>query len=974
MDRAPTHLSKALSDSGGTPIFMEEDLAKARLALVEAQDKLAKSEARVHIRDRELALLRDSHELLASTLDAASDGIVTLQLDESIYFNVRFVELWRIPKEKVAELSIQSLAEWQIGMVKDPADFMAHVQQCRLNPEAEVMNAVELKDGRVLERRAIPQRVHGICVGSVITYRDITERVRYEQERKRQQATLESLINSIPDRIFYKDLEGRYLGCNTAFAAAIGRSPDEIRGLTAYDLYPSDVAEEMIARQHSALARLAEASHELWISYPDGQRMLFDTKLSPLWDEEGHARGVLGVSRNITERKQAEEEVRRAKETAEEATRMKSDFLANMSHEIRTPLNAIIGLSHLVLRTELTPRQRDYIAKVQSSGQHLLGVINDILDFSKVEAGKLDLERSDFELEKLLDNTANLISEKSHAKGLELVFEVAPDVPRSLVGDSLRLGQILLNYANNAVKFTDKGEIVVSVRASERTEKDVLLHFRVQDSGIGLAPEQLARLFQSFSQADASTTRRFGGTGLGLAICKRLAELMGGEVGVESELGKGSTFWFSARLGIGAVPRRELIPVPDLRGRRALVVDDNEHARTVIMGMLEGMTFEAREAASGPKAVDDVRRAATEGRPYDVVYLDWCMPDMDGMETARRIRSLGLASPPMFLMVTAYGREEVIKEAAGAGIQNVLVKPVSPSILFDSTMSVLGGRLAESAAPDLPGSRADHRLQALRGARILLVEDNDINQQVARELLQDAGLLVEVADNGEVALELACQSSFDLVFMDMQMPVMDGVAAARELRKLNGMENLPIVAMTANAMEQDRRKCVDAGMNDFLVKPIDPREMQAILLRWVRPRRTPASAGATAQVEPAGTPKPPEELPEGIEGLDTTLGLSRMMGKKSLYMTMLRRYVASQEPAAREMRRALASGDRAAIERLAHTIKAVSGNIGATRVQERAASLETGIREGRDLRDLEHLLEQLEAPLRQLLASLEAWG
>jgi two-component system, sensor histidine kinase and response regulator len=975
VDRAPTHLSKTLTHSGGAPIFMEEDLAKARLALIEAQDKLAKSEARVHIRDRELALLRDSHDLLASTLDAASDGILTLQLDESMYFNLRFVELWRIPKEKLAELSIQSLEEWQIGMVKGPAGFMAHVQQCRLNPEAEDLNAVELKDGRVLERRSIPQRVHGTCVGSVVTYRDITERVRYEQERKRQQATLESLINSIPDRIFYKDLEGRYLGCNTAFAAAIGRSPDEIRGLTAYDLYPLEVAKEMIARQRSSLARLAEASHELWISYPDGQRMLFDTKVSPLWDEEGHPRGVLGVSRNITERKKAEEEVRRAKETAEEATRMKSDFLANMSHEIRTPLNAIIGLSHLVLRTELTPRQRDYIAKVQSSGQHLLGVINDILDFSKVEAGKLDLERSDFELEKLLDNTGNLISEKSHAKGLELVFEVAPDVPRSLVGDSLRLGQILLNYANNAVKFTDKGEIVVSVRASERTEKDVLLHFRVQDSGIGLAPEQLARLFQSFSQADASTTRRFGGTGLGLAICKRLAELMGGEVGVESELGKGSTFWFSARLGIGAVPRRELIPVPDLRGRRALVVDDNEHARTVIMGMLEGMTFEAREASSGPQAVDEVRRAATEGRPYDVVYLDWRMPGMDGMDTARRIRSLGLASPPMFLMVTAYGREEVIKEAAGAGIQNVLVKPVSPSILFDSTMSVLGGRLAESAAPDIPGSRPDHRLEALRGARILLVEDNDINQQVARELLQDAGLVVEVADNGEVALELARQSSFDLVFMDMQMPVMDGVAAARELRKLNGMEHLPIVAMTANAMEQDRRKCVDAGMNDFLVKPIDPREMQAILLRWVRPRRKPAPAGITGRVEPVGTPKPlHEELPEGIEGLDTTLGLSRMMGKKSLYLAMLRRYVASQEPAAREMRQALAAGDRAAIERLAHTIKAVSGNIGATRVQERAASLETGIREGRDLRDLEQLLEQLEAPLRQLLAALEAWG
>jgi two-component system, sensor histidine kinase and response regulator len=790
-----------------------------------------------------------------------------------------------------------------------------------------------------------------------------------------ERATLEALVNSIPDAISYRNSDGVYLGCNGAFEEMTGKTAGQIIGKIAREVTTPERADWIAARDAEVLSSLRKKSCETWVEYPDGRRALHDTTRCPLRDRDGKVLGILSIGREITERKKHEEEINLAKEVAEEATRMKSDFLANMSHEIRTPLNAIIGLSHLALQTSPAPRQRDYLLKVQGAGQHLLGVINDILDFSKVEAGKLDLERSDFELEKLLDNTSSLISEKSHGKGLELVFEVAPDVPRSLVGDSLRLGQILLNYANNAVKFTDKGEIVVSVRASERTERDVLLHFRVQDSGIGLAPEQLARLFQSFSQADASTTRRFGGTGLGLAICKRLAELMGGEVGVESELGKGSTFWFSARLGIGAVPRRELIPVPDLRGRRALVVDDNEHARTVIMGMLEGMTFEAREASSGPQAVDEVRRAATEGRPYDVVYLDWRMPGMDGMDTARRIRSLGLASPPMFLMVTAYGREEVIKEAAGAGIQNVLVKPVSPSILFDSTMSVLGGRLAESAAPDIPGSRPDHRLEALRGARILLVEDNDINQQVARELLQDAGLVVEVADNGEVALELARQSSFDLVFMDMQMPVMDGVAAARELRKLNGMEHLPIVAMTANAMEQDRRKCVDAGMNDFLVKPIDPREMQAILLRWVRPRRKPAPAGITGRVEPVGTPKPlHEELPEGIEGLDTTLGLSRMMGKKSLYLAMLRRYVASQEPAAREMRQALAAGDRAAIERLAHTIKAVSGNIGATRVQERAASLETGIREGRDLRDLEQLLEQLEAPLRQLLAALEAWG
>ncbi|MDP3761558.1 MAG: response regulator [Ramlibacter sp.] len=1088
MDRAPTDISHALAAACGAP-SPDDELAQARLALAQARDRMAAAETRLDIRTRELALLRNSHELLVSTLDAASDGILTLQYsDNSMYYNIRFVELWGIPEDELSNLDSGKLVEFQATRVKDPEDLRAHIEMRRQNPDSEDLSLIELKDGRMLERHVIPQRIHGKCVGSVITFRDITDRLRYEekmmfnhavlensppmfwidrdsgelsyanpamckhlgypieellgvkipfydadfgedgvatletniraaqgpisfdsrhrrqdgairdvrlwafrteaggksifvltvrdvtaqklaeQEKRRQEATLKSLIDSISDLIFYKDRAGRYLGCNTAYAAMVGRAVDDVRGLTCHDLFDKDIAESMDERDSRAMALLQEQSSECWVTTSDGQRVLYDTVVSPLWDEKGEAQGLLGISRNITERRRNEEEIRHAKELAEEATRMKSDFLANMSHEIRTPMNAIIGLSHLVLKTDLTTRQRDYIAKVQTSGQHLLGVINDILDFSKVEAGKLDLEQRDFELEKLLDNTGSLISEKSHAKGLELVFEVAPDVPVNLVGDSLRLGQILLNYANNAVKFTEKGEIVISVRASERTEKDVLLHFRVHDTGIGLTPEQAGRLFQSFSQADTSTTRRFGGTGLGLAISKKLAELMGGEVGVESEYGKGSTFWFSARLGIGTAIRRELMPNPDLRGRRALVVDDNDHARAVIVDMLQGMTFLVSEVASGSAAVEEVLRAAGAGHPYDVAYLDWRMPGMDGMETARRIRSLGLASPPMFLMVTAYGREEVLKEAEGAGIENVLVKPVSASILFDTTMGVLGGRRVAQRAPAL--DIADHRLAAVRGARILLVEDNDINQQVARELLEDSGVVVDVADHGQIALEQIQRNTYDLVFMDMQMPVMDGVTATREIRKLPGLAALPIVAMTANAMEQDRRKCLDAGMNDFLVKPIDPAELTAILLRWARNRRvrtsSPATAGPAADAAPG-------DLPAGIDGLDTALGLSRMLGKKSLYVAMLRRYVAGQEPVVREIREAWRSGDKATAERLAHTTKAVSGNVGATLVQDRAAALEGAFREGREGDVVERLVCELEVPLWDLLRALEAF-
>ncbi|MDB5875567.1 MAG: hypothetical protein JWQ07_5009 [Ramlibacter sp.] len=1060
MDRAPIDLSQPPAEAGR---------AAARL-------------------EREIAALRASHELLVSTLDAASDGILTLQYsDDSMYYNIRFIELWGIPEDELADMDSATLAGLQARQVKDPDALLAHIEQRRLNPDAEDLNVIELKDGRVLERHVLPQRVRGKCVGSVITYRDITERLRYEEkmmfnhlvlensgpmfwidcstaaityanpagcshlryprdeiigmevadydldytaeqlklldeairlgggsaafetrhrrkdgsvrnvrakvflttmadramyiitvkditeqkqaekDTKRQAATLQSMIDSIPDRVFYKDLQGRYVGCNTAFAASVGHTAEQIRGRTPEDLFGGETAAAMSERQAKVVADELENTAEHWITHPDGQRTLYETVISPLWDEQGDIQGVLGISRNITERKRIEEEVLRAKETAEAATRMKSDFLANMSHEIRTPMNAIIGLSHLVLKTDLTARQRDYIAKVQTSGQHLLGVINDILDFSKVEAGKLDLESADFELEKLLDNTGSLISEKSHAKGLELVFEVAPDVPPNLVGDSLRLGQILLNYANNAVKFTEKGEIVISVRASERTETDVLLHFRVRDTGIGLSAEEMGRLFQSFSQADTSTTRKFGGTGLGLAISKKLAALMGGEVGVESECGKGSTFWFSARLGIGAALRRDLTPNPDLRGRRALVVDDNDHARAVIVEMLEGMTFLTTEVSSGTAAIEEVRRAARAGHAYDVVYLDWRMPVMDGMETARRIRSLGLASPPLFLMVTAHGREEVLKEAEGAGIENVLVKPVSASILFDTTMDVLGGR----RAPQLPAAdgptTVDHRLDAVRGARVLVVEDNDINQQVARELLEDAGLAVDVADNGQVALDLVRRNTYDLVFMDMQMPVMDGVTATRELRKFMSAAQLPIIAMTANAMEQDRRKCMEAGMNDFLVKPIDPADLTSMLLRWARPRRMDAVAPAAAR-KPADT-----GLPSDIAGLDTALGLSRMMGKRPLYLAMLRRYLAGQEPVVRDIRQAWGTGDRATAQRLAHTTRAVSGTVGATLVQERATLLEDAIRRDSGSPEVTLLVDALETPLTELLGALDAF-
>jgi len=814
------------------------------------------------------------------------------------------------------------------------------------------------------------------------TLEDITEQKRHDKERLFSSHVVE---NTGP--MLWLDTEHaevRY--ANKAALRHFGYSQEQCLGLRGADIEPGFNLPAYLAMVHELRAlRTQDAHHSFETRHRRADGRLMDVEILAFLAENNDGERVVVVIKDITAQKQAQAELLRAKEIAEEATRVKSDFLANMSHEIRTPMNAIIGLSHLALKTALQPTQRNYVQKIHQSGNHLLGIINDVLDLSKIEAGKLTVEVAPFALENMLDNLADLLASKVSERGLELVFDVADDVPAQLVGDALRLGQILINYANNAVKFTHSGEITISVRVhntEEAEEASVLLYFAVRDTGIGLTEEQIGRLFQSFQQADSSTSRKYGGTGLGLSIAKHLAELMGGTVGVESQFGKGSTFWCTARLGIGEPGQRPSTHRrPDLHQRRILVVDDNQTARTLMGEMLERMGFDVGLAASGAAAIDMLCQASATNA-FDVVLLDWQMPEMDGIETATRIRNLSIAPQPQLALVTAFGREEVRERAAAVGITETLCKPVHASLLFNTLAQMLGS--TEQASRQPPSDTTSpllERLRTLRGTRILLAEDNEINQLVATELLKDAGLFVDVAGNGQIAVELAQTHAYDLVLMDMQMPVMDGLGATRQLRAQPALRHLPIIAMTANAMQIDRDRCREAGMVDFVSKPIEPDALWRTLLQWITPRThetasTPPHASTHGSTHaPTGAPAAATSVAHpvdlaGVAHLDTAAGLRRVRGKEAVYRGMLRRFASAYAQGLAPVRAALQAGDREAAEREAHTLRGVAANLGATQLPALAETLEQALHDQAAHALVQQAMDALDAPLQSLVQQL----